>query len=143
MFPSRDHGRSIDEIIPLLSLRKLDMTLCYFHNPAQRIVYRCKSEPDVIENTVRGKVVGWHVALSVDVTRADNWFEKNGQWHYKVTEIRTQDFMKPMHKAEQVTSFFKLRNWPENWGAIAIDEITYHVLQAEYETTARNSSSLR
>lgn len=113
----------------------------FFHDPKARIVYRCRTEPEVTERRYRGKISGWSVRLDIDVTRADNWLEAPNQWHFPTRDPREQPFDYPRYSREQAVSFFRQRHSPSQWDTIEIDEPTYKVLAAEYEALALKNPS--
>lgn len=113
----------------------------YFHDPAAEVVYRQPVCPKLIKRSHNGKLTGWHLSLNIDITRADNWIESSGQWHYPVIDIQTQEFDKP-YSQEDAISFFLMRHSIEAIyeNIFQIDEANYATLAAKYNDFAMTIS---
>jgi hypothetical protein len=109
---------------------------CFFHAPEKRIVYRCRSAPEVTELRDRRKLIGCRISRNVVVTRADNWPVSANKWHLKVLDIREQEFDYPRYTSEQAVSWFLVRNSPANWKTVEVVVETYVALEAEYSAIA-------
>jgi hypothetical protein len=109
---------------------------CFFHAPEEKAIYRCLSAPEVTERREGRKLTGWRISLNVEVTRADNWRSSPSQWHFKVIDIREQEFDYPRYTLEQAVSWFLLRNSPANWKTVEVDAEAYAALEAEYRAIA-------
>lgn len=111
----------------------------YFHNPSTRTVYRCRTEPDVVEIVHRRKLVGWRIKREIEITRADNWLEASGQWHFPVLDLPVQEFEYPRYTRELAVSYFLSRNSAAKHGAEEIDAAIYASLESEYQSRALNT----
>ena len=114
----------------------------YFHDAASKIVYRSRSEPQVLERKHRGQLTGWLVSLETDVTRADNWLESPSQWHSPVMEPRRQEFDYPRYTRAQAIEWVLQRHSPEHWNTVEIDAPTYEALETQYKAQAMNNRSM-
>lgn len=112
----------------------------FFHDLESNAVYRCRAEPDVIERTQRGGLIGWQVSLVIYITRADNWLDFSNHWYFPNADHRAQEF-DHRYSREQAVSWFLRRHTPEAIypNAIQIDEKTFETLAAEYDETARKN----
>lgn len=114
----------------------------YCHNPSTRTLYRCRTEPDVVEIVHRRKLVGWRIKLEIAITRADNWLEASGQWHFPVLHLPVQEFEYPRYTQELAVFYFLSRNSPTKHGAEEIDAAIYASLESEYQSCALNNRPL-
>lgn len=111
------------------------MTYRFFHDIESNTVFRVPFEPDVLElRDTKGRLVGWKVSASIDVTRADNVLVNN-RWKHRVLDPRQQTF-EARYNRNEVVSFFQLRNLPKG---TEIDEQAYLALQAEYQRRAEQN----
>ncbi len=118
---------------------KHDRIYRFFYDAASKIVYRCRSEPQVLERKHRGKLTGWQVYLETDVTRADNWLESPNRWHFPIMEPRQQEFDYPRYTREQAIDCFMQRHSPKRWNTVEIDAQIYKEIETEYKARALNN----
>ena len=106
----------------------------YLHDQNARTVYRLPAEPLVIEQTKRGKRMGWRVTSECRITRADNWLQ-NGRWKYPTSDCPVQH-LDARYTKEQALSYFRMHHEPRG-EEIGADEYARLHLQYEIEAKSR------
>lgn len=104
----------------------------YLHDDTARTVYRLPRDPQVTEQTKRGKRTGWCITMDYLITRADNWLE-NGSWKFATSGNPRQQL--DAHYTRDIAIFyFRLHHEPK--GEL-ISREEYECLHTEYEEEAR------
>lgn len=80
------------------------------------------------------KALWHHVSQEIDITRADNWMEPNGQWHFPVMDPRHQRFDAHRDTAASALGLFK--TFAGHTGK-EIGKEEYERLRSEYDAEAQ------
>lgn len=114
------------------------MDYMYIHDAESRTVYRLPRTPTVTERNKRNRLVGWHISIGIEVTRADNILMGN-TWKYPVRYYREQVFLAATDTRQSAINYFLTNHTPRG---LVIDQMTYEGLLQQYSISSRGNASV-
>lgn len=119
------------------------MNFKYFHNAASKILYKHPDQPEILERSHRGKIIGWRLQTHIEIIRADNWLKENGQWFHATSDAPFEEIDSSRYSINLAKLFFWQRHSPTRLGAVEISKDEFDKLDAEYNKAPSKQNRLK
>lgn len=108
----------------------------YFHDETNRTVFSVPAEPVAFPRKLAREPAGWTVSATIEVTSADNYFERPNHWA-KPTSLNPTERYEPRYSEQEAIRAFKARHLTSfGRGMKEVTREEYEVLKSAYESQA-------